>query len=173
MITWKLGSLNEDASKTVSAIYAAEAAGTIKSSSQVTAECAAAATATSQTQVKGIAAILLEVVDVSDPILKGENETYVIKVTNQGSATDTNIKIVASMESGVQYVSSSGTTQGTAEGQKVTFAALPNLAPKAVATWQVIVKGSKTGDTRFRVDLTSDQLGSTPVMETESTNWYE
>jgi hypothetical protein len=34
------------------------------------------------------------------------------------------------------------------------------------------VKGVGVGDTRFRVDMTSD-LSSIPVMETESTHIYE
>jgi len=105
--------------------------------------------------------------------LKGDDETYVITVTNQGSASDTNIRLVAMLEDGVQYVSSSGPTTGTAEGQKVTFEPLPTLAPKAAATWRVAVKGNKVGDTRFEVQMTSDQLGNKPVMETESTRFYE
>jgi uncharacterized repeat protein (TIGR01451 family) len=172
-VNWDLGTLAPEASKTVDVVYMADAEGMMKTSSQATAECATAVTSAVETQVSGIPAILLEMVDIMDPILKGENETYVIKVTNQGSAVDTNIRIVATMEDGIQYVSSSGATTGTSEGQKVIFAPLPNLAPKAVATWEVIVKGNKTGDTRFQVDLTSDQLGKTPVIKTESTRFYE
>lgn len=172
-VSWDLGTLAPQAAKTVEVTYTSDAAGDIKTTTQAIAECAAAATSASMTQVAGIPAILLEMVDIMDPILKGENETYVIKVTNQGSAIDTNIRIVATMEDGIQYVSSSGATIGKADGQKVIFEPLPNLAPKAVATWEVIVKGNKTGDTRFQVDLTSDQLGKMPVMKTESTRFYE
>jgi uncharacterized repeat protein (TIGR01451 family) len=172
-VTWDLETLAPQASKTVELTYSSDAAGIMKTSTQAIAECATTATSTAQTQIAGIPAILLEMVDVSDPILKGENETYVIKVTNQGSATDTNIRIEGMLEEGIQYVSSSGPTVGKSEGQKVMFEPLPSLAPKAVATWEVIVKGNKTGDTRFQVNLTSDQLGTTPVMKTESTRFYE
>jgi len=172
-VTWNLETLAPQASKTVELTYTSDTAGIMKTSTQAIAECATTATSSTQTQIAGVPAILLEMVDVADPILKGDNETYVIKVTNQGSATDTNIRIEAMMEDGIQYVSSSGATVGKAQGQKIMFEPLPSLAPKAVATWEVIVKGNKTGDTRFQVDLTSDQLSNTPVMKTESTRFYE
>ena len=53
----------------------------------------------------------------------------------------------------------------------MTFAPLKLLAPKAKATYRVIVKGVKAGDVRFRVSLTSDQMTS-PAGETESTHIY-
>ncbi|MDO8301967.1 MAG: hypothetical protein Q7T18_01880 [Sedimentisphaerales bacterium] len=172
-VTWNLETLAPQASKTVELTYSSDTAGIMKTSTQAFAECATTTASSGQTKIAGIPAILLEMVDISDPILKGENETYVIKVTNQGSAVDTNIRIVATMEDSIQYVSSSGATTGTSEGQKVMFEPLPSLAPKAVATWNVIVKGNKTGDTRFKVDLASDQLGKAPVIKTESTRFYE
>jgi uncharacterized repeat protein (TIGR01451 family) len=172
-VSWDLGTLAPQAAKMVEVTYTADVAGEVKTVTQATAECAAAAMASSMTQVAGIPAILLEVVDVADPILKGEDETYVITVTNQGSASDTNIRLIAKLEDGVQYVSSTGATTVKADGQKITFEPLPNLAAKAVATWNVVVKGNKTGDTRFEIEMTSDQLGSKPVMETESTRFYE
>lgn len=172
-VSWNLGTLAPQAAKTVEVLYTADAAGNVKTTTQAVAECAAAAASFSTTQVAGIPAILLEVVDVADPILKGENETYVITVTNQGSAMDTNIRLIAKLEDGVQYVSSTGATTVKADGQKLTFEPLPGLAAKAVATWNVVVKGNKTGDTRFEIEMSSDQLGDKPVMETESTRFYE
>ena len=54
----------------------------------------------------------------------------------------------------------------------VTFAPLARLAPQAKAEYRVIVKGTKAGDVRFKVDLISDQMTS-PASETESTHIYE
>ena len=65
--------------------------------SQATAQakCASAVTAVAQTEFSGLSALLLECVDVTDPIEVGQQETYIITVTNQGSANDKNIKIVS------------------------------------------------------------------------------
>ena len=122
--------------------------------------------------MKGIPAILLEAVDVRDPVEVGANETYVITVTNQGSAMDTNIKIVCTLGAQQEYVSSTGPTTASVDGKTVTFALLASLAPKAKTTYKVVAKGIKAGDVRFKVQLTSDQL-KVPVQETESTNIYE
>lgn len=72
----------------------------------------------------------------------------------------------------MQYASSEGPTLATAQGNTISFAPLARLAPKATATWKVVVRAAKTDDARFRVTLTSDQLGR-PVEETESTHIYE
>ncbi len=122
--------------------------------------------------VEGIPAILLETIDLADPIEVGANETYVITVTNQGSADGTNIRVTATLPAEQEYVSSEGPTRATAEGRAVTFAPLARLAPKADAVYRVTVRGVKAGDVRFKVELTSDQMSS-PAMETESTHIYE
>ena len=122
-----------------------------------------------------IPAIRLEMGDVEDPVLLGDTATYVITATNQGSATGTNIKVVAVMEPKAQYVSSEGATEGTLRKVKrwdaVVFSPLPSLTPKAKAIWKVVVKAVKPGDVRFVVSLTSGQLRR-PVKETEATNFY-
>ena len=55
----------------------------------------------------------------------------------------------------------------------MTFAALPSLAPKAQATWRIVVKAAEAGDARFKVTMDDDWLGDIPVEETEATNQYE
>jgi len=97
--------------------------------------------------------------------------TYVITVTNQGSAVGTNIVIVCTLPDEQTLVSGTGPTKGTVAGKLVTFAPIKALAPKAKTTYRVIVKGAKAGDVRFKVSLTSDQMTS-PAGETESTHIY-
>jgi uncharacterized repeat protein (TIGR01451 family) len=121
--------------------------------------------------VEGLAAILLEVVDIQDPIEVGTNSTYVISVTNQGSAADTNINIVATLPDALEYVTSEGPTEAMVNGNVVAFTPLAHLTAKETATYRVEVKGIKTGDIRFHVELNSGQMTS-PVMETESTTIY-
>ena len=75
-------------------------------------------TATACTLWKGIAAVLLEVVDDPDPIEVGENTTYTIRVTNQGFADIHNVKLNVSFDDQVAPVSSA---QGTVSGRAVTF----------------------------------------------------
>jgi len=170
-VTWQLGTLAPGASKTVSLNVKMTDQGVKRNVATATAYCAKAS-AELTTTVKGIPAILLECVDVEDPIEVGSTVTYVITVTNQGSAVGTNIVVDCTLPSAEQFVKATGPTKETAAGSKVTFAPLASLAPKAKATYQVIVKALKEGDVRFGVSLTSDQMTS-PASETESTNIYK
>ncbi|MCB9850488.1 MAG: DUF11 domain-containing protein [Phycisphaerales bacterium] len=169
-LTWRLGTLAPGEAKSFDVSVKSNTAGTLKNCANATADCAEASECI-DTEVKGIPAILLEVVDIEDPIEVGSNVQYVITVTNQGSAVGTNIKIVATLPAEQDYVASDGPTQATVDGKDVTFAPLPSLAPKARATFRVTTKGNAAADTRFKVVMTSDQISS-PVQETEATNVY-
>lgn len=120
---------------------------------------------------KGQAAILIEVVDNPDPILVGESTTYTIRVTNQGTADDTNVKIVANFGKEIDPTSAAGETAGSVSGKTVSFAPVARLAPKQVVQWTISAKGVSTGDHRMKTELTSDVLTS-PVTEEESTHVY-
>ncbi|MDR4496737.1 MAG: hypothetical protein MRK02_02245 [Candidatus Scalindua sp.] len=170
---WDLGTLQPQESREVSVTVRADNLGEAENCALASAECADSVKDCCVTVVSGIPAILLEVIDLADPIEIGANETYEIRVTNQGTATDTNVSIVCSLESGtMEYVSSDGPTTASTTGNIVTFAPLPALASKNTATWRVIVRAVGEGDVRFKVVLNSDQLDR-DVQETESTNFYE
>jgi len=169
-VTWSLGTIEPGGSRTVTVQVRALRAGTVRNTATARAICAEDA-ASAEMEIKGIPAILLEVVDVEDPIEVGSTITYVITVTNQGSAMGTNIVLACTLPQQQSYVSSDGPTRGAIDGQMVTFAALPSLAPKAQATYRLVAKGVAPGDVRFKVSMTTDQQ-PTPVEETESTNVY-
>ncbi|HUW84892.1 MAG TPA: NEW3 domain-containing protein [Phycisphaerae bacterium] len=170
-VTWNLGTLAPGDVETVQLTLTPTQIGTVRNTVTVKAVCAEAAGAATM-EVRGIPAVLLEVIDIEDPIELGSNETYEIAILNQGSAADTNTTIVCTLPPEQQYVSSSGPTEATVDGKMVRFAPLASLAPKAKVTYRVVVKGVKTGDVRFAVSMTTDQT-KTPVQETESTHIYE
>lgn len=172
VITWQLGTLEPGASRTVSTTLRPVTRGAARNTARATAYCAEA-TASTEMQIRGIPAILLEVIDVDDPIEVGAIETYIIEVTNQGSAEGTNIRVFARLPAEMEFVGADGPTAHRldADGKTVNFEPLPMLAPRAKATWRVQTRGLQPGDLRFYVELISDQMTS-PVMETESTHVY-
>jgi len=117
---------------------------------------------------KGLSAILIEMVDDPDPIQVGETTTYTIRVTNQGTADDNNVTIVANFPKEVTPVTAQG---GSVSGQVVKFAPVPRLGAKQQVTYTIVGKGAQPGDARIKVELNSDQL-KTPVTEEESTTVY-
>jgi len=171
-VTWNLGALAPGASRKLSVSFKPASAGEFKNEAKATAVCAAGVAASAGTQIAGIPAVLLEVIDVDDPIEVGKNETYIITVTNQGSAPDTNITIKAMLEDEMEFVSAGGVTAGKMADGAVVFEPLPSLAPGAKATWRVVVKAVKPGDVRFTAVMTTGEL-KREVKETEATRFFE
>lgn len=141
--------------------FAATAQGT--SGSEAKTQC--------DTQVAGIPAILLETADLDDPIEVGKEVIYEIKVTNQGSAPGTNLKVTCSLPDSEEFVSGTGPTQVRAQERTVTMETMPVLAPKEQAVWRVTVKALKPDDARFKVFISSDQFEK-PIQKDESTHLY-
>ena len=171
-VVWDFGAMNTGASKNFSMTVSASSIGRYTSTVTGNAVCADSVSDSCTTEIKGIPAILLEVVDITDPVEVGQQTTYVITVTNQGSAADTNIQIVTVLPPEQSFVSATGATNATSRGKTVTFAPHGSLAPGAAISWRVTVKADSAADSRFAVEMTSDNLTS-PVNETEATNLYE
>ena len=171
-VVWDFGAMGAGNSGNFSMTVSASSIGTYTSTVTANADCADSVSDSCRTEVEGIPAILLEVVDVTDPVEVGQQTTYVITVTNQGSADDREIRIVATLPAEQSFVSASGATNGTADGRVVTFSPLASLAPGASTSWRVTVRAESEADSRFAVEMTSANLQS-PVNETEATNLYE
>lgn len=169
-VTWDMGTLEVGDSVEVTLTYEADEMGNYTNNVTATATCAEAS-AEASTEVIGIPAILLECVDVRDPIALNDTERYDITVTNQGSAVDTNIGMVCVIPDEMEFVSADGPTEETVDGQTVTFDALESLAPGERVRYSVETRALEVGDVRFHVSLTSNQLTS-PVEETEATYIY-
>jgi len=170
-VSWELGTLAPGGSRTVSVVLRAGAAGLVRNAATASAHCAEDAGAEVETQVRGVPAILLEVVDVEDPVEVGANETYLVTVTNQGSAPGTNIVVTATAPPQMTLLEARGPVSGTIDGATATFAPLPSLGPGQQVEFRLEARAEAAGDVRFAVRMTSDQLGS-PVSETEATNLY-
>jgi len=171
-LIWRLGTLAPNGSKKLRVLFTPTKPGELTSTATATAYCAEVVTALAKTSILAIPAIMLEVVDAEDPVEVGSNTTYVITVTNQGSADSTNIQITCTLEDSMQYVSSAGATTGSIEANLVRFAPLSRLRRKGKATWRVVVKAVKPADARFKVTLTTEELVR-PVDEAEATRLYE
>jgi uncharacterized repeat protein (TIGR01451 family) len=170
-VSWKLAGLAPGSERKVCAELVKDDPGALQAAWTATGSLATAVASECETRVVGIPAILLEVVDLSDPVEIGSEVTYRITVLNQGSAADSNIRIVATLAESQEFVSAAGATPVHCEGRTITMAPLPTLAPQAEASWNVVVKALAPDDVRFRTDLLSNQLNR-PVVETEATRQY-
>lgn len=170
-VTWQLGSLGINESKTVSVKMKATVVETIRSSVSANAECAAKVSGITTTEILGIPAILTVLIDTGDPAEIGNTVTYTLTITNQGSAADTNIAIVCKIPVEEEYLSTEGPTQGRLRGQILTLAPVATLGVGEKVQWKIKVRAKKVGDVRFGVSMTTDQL-KTPVQGNEATTIY-
>lgn len=173
-VTWTLPELAPGDTEKRCAVFRQRAPGVLAFSATARGACAPSVTAGCSTRIAGIPAILIEAVDLADPVQVGEQVTYEIRVTNQGSAPGTNIRLSCVLQDSQSFVSGGGETALTADaasGRRLITEPLPVLEPKATATWRVVVRAEAAGDTRFQIDLTSDQFVE-PITEIESTTQY-
>ena len=110
-------------------------------------------------------------IDTEDPLLVGEETTYVIQITNQGTAADTNVGLQIQLPSELSVVSAAGDSIGTISENNVNFAPYAILNAKEIIQFRVVAKAVSVGDARFRAQMSSDMLKS-PVPEEEATQVY-
>ncbi|MFW6061837.1 MAG: hypothetical protein ACOC93_03420 [Planctomycetota bacterium] len=171
-VTWDLGTLQPGDSQEVSMSINPTDAGTLDNRAIARADCAEDKTAQLATAVRGIPAILVECIDLEDPVPVGTNTRYQIIVTNQGSAVSQGITLTAMLPEEMDYVSADGPTQAQPQNGQINFDRLEELPPGETATWTVTARGTEVGEVLFEIEVASDRI-EVPVRETEATNIYD
>ena len=171
-INWFVGSLDVGEQFEGRFTLRAEARGEIPILAEAEAEQGLHAKAAHTTKVEGIAAILLEVVDVDDPVEVGAETSYEVLVTNQGTDFARNVTITATVPEGMQIIGARGPSRWQIKGRTIQFEKLPKLAPLADAIYRIKVKSTLPGDLRIEVRADAETLDS-PVTELESTKVYQ
>jgi Domain of unknown function DUF11 len=124
------------------------------------------------TRVEGLSAILLEMVDLEDPVEVNGETIYEIRITNTGSKTETDVKLMCTLPADKeQFKTASGPSPFHVEGNEIIFDSLPKLAPRADAIYRVTVKCTAPGIAHFKSRITSAIL-TEPVSKEEATRIY-
>jgi uncharacterized repeat protein (TIGR01451 family) len=176
-VAWLVGTLEPGQSKKVEVVIQAREPGEICNRATALADQDLKARAEFCTQFMGIAALTPEMFDRKDPIAVGEETSYPIEVTNQGSAPITNLRIKAFVPDGLGLVRTLPAEhklgERTPDGyQAVLLEPRASLAAGAKATWEVFVRATRAGNVTFKIEVTADQLTAGPVIEEESTTIF-
>lgn len=123
------------------------------------------------TRVEGVAALLVELVDTEDPVEAGGETSYEVRITNTGSKTETDIKLVATVPDGMQFKNCQGPVRYREEGKTIVFETLDKLAPRADAIFRINCKAVDVGTMRFKIQVNSANL-TEGVVKQESTRIY-
>jgi uncharacterized repeat protein (TIGR01451 family) len=167
-IVWQIKDLPANATKQVCAKFKTSKPAVLNFNSTASSEKVSPVTSACVSAVAGIPAILLEKADDPDPVAVGDTTTYTVKVTNQGTADDSNVQVVVAIAPELAPVSSA---EGKIDGQVVTLPLIPKLAAKEAVTYKIVAKGVSAGDGHTKFILTSDVLTS-PLNAEESTTVY-
>jgi uncharacterized repeat protein (TIGR01451 family) len=123
------------------------------------------------TRVEGLSALLLEMVDTEDPIEVGGDTAYEVRVTNTGTKTETDIRLIATVPDKMEFKDAKGPVRYRTEGKTIVFEPLEKLAPRADAILRINVKAMEPGTVRFKIQMTSTNLQE-PVIKMEATRIY-
>lgn len=134
-------------------------------------EQGAGAEARCETKVEGTASLLLEIVDLNDPVEVGVETGYEVRVRNEGSAVASNVALSCELPRGVEFLAAQSPTSYVAEKGLVVFQSLHQLEPGKAAIYRVRVRGTQQGNHRFRARLTSESIQE-PLVYEELTKFY-
>ncbi|MFO0927567.1 MAG: CARDB domain-containing protein [Gemmataceae bacterium] len=123
------------------------------------------------TKIEGLSALMVEMVDTEDPIEVGGDTAYEVRISNTGSKTENDIKLIAQVPDKMQFKVAQGPVRYREEGKTIVFEPIGNLAPRADVTFRIQVKALEPGTERFKIQVTSLNL-TEPVIKMEATRIY-
>lgn len=172
-IQWAIGTLPPGGRRAVQVSLQAQAAGEIINRATATADRGLKAQAEVHTIFEGATGLTADVEVKDNPVEVGAETAYLVTVLNQGSVPATDVQIVAQVPEQFTVLAVKGPSAHRQEGQQVTFEPLPTLKPRGELRYEIRVKALRTGDVRFKVDLTAKELPAGPVHREQSTNIYQ
>jgi uncharacterized repeat protein (TIGR01451 family) len=170
-VQWLIGTLAPAESRTVEIQLRALMPGRICNRAMAIAEHGLTEQAEACTDFTGAPALTLSVKHTVDPVPVGGETSYCITVRNPGTKPVTRVQIVATAPEQMTVLGAGGASDNHKEGQKIIYAPL-TLPPGGEASYRVDVKALRSGDVRFKVELTADQLTAGPVLQEESTTIF-
>jgi hypothetical protein len=135
---------------------------------QDSADLSASDTAT--TTVEAIADLKLTVNDPKGPIPVGKDVAYEITIVNRGSKEARDVGVVAQFSDGIEPSGASGQRSEIVPGQ-VIFDAIQSVPAGAEVTLRITAQAHKSGNHRFRAELTCGDP-ETKLVSEESTRFY-
>ncbi len=176
-VVWDVGELPPNGQKvlhltTTTPRPTPQAANTATATARIGADATAAEVrvdAKADVQVLGLPAFKMTVEGRDGPVEVGGRTAYRVQVSNTGSLPGEAVQVTATIPSEMRMVTAYGPTTYQMDGARLTFVPLETLPPGQTLTYIVEVQAVKSGDARFRAELTTGTLCE-PVVKEESTN---
>ncbi len=169
-VTWNVGTLPVGGSKDLTVNCSGGALGNVKNSCSAHCTCAEPVTANCSTNFEGVPDIGTGIFDDNGVVPIGETHVFHYQVRNQGQIDLTNVQVVADLDSGLDFKSSTWAGGQTVAGGKVTWKIGTVKAGQDFKV-DIICTGSKTGELVIRTVTSCDQTKD--VRNDEQVNYVE
>jgi len=170
-VSWSVGNLGPNESRTVSMTVRNAAAGSFTCSASASCACAETVTGTCNFSVQGVADIGTLVTDNDGVREVGEPQVFTISTRNQGQIDLTNVRMAITLPEAMSYVSSTGARAPTVAGKVVTFE-FGALKPGEIREYTMTATSSRAGEFLITGITTADQI-RTPIRDDELTVFIE
>ena len=171
MLNWFVGRLDRGAKSEVAVVLNAKTTGEFTHFVRATSEHGAISDSEVTTRIEGAASLVIDVLDLDDPVEVGVETAYEIRVKNEGTAPAQNVGLTCEMPAGMEFLTASGDSAHENEKELVVFQPVAEVAAGKTLTYRVKVKGTLSGNMRFRTKVSSDSL-SEPLASEEMTKIY-
>ena len=166
VVTWSLGTLEVGQTAEVTVTLRGESVGEVINTASVTSAEGATAEAVLNIQIIAAAAANLSIIDGVDPMGVGDQGSYMVTITNQGSdSAMTNVRLTVTVPAQLSIVSAEG---GAISGGTVTYAAVPSLEAGGTLEFNISVEAVADGDVVASATLRYDEFGQ-PITAQEGT----
>ncbi|MBL4885199.1 MAG: DUF11 domain-containing protein [Planctomycetaceae bacterium] len=171
ILSWFVGRLDANKSAEIKVKLKATQIGEFVHYVRTTSEHGSTTDSKLMTRVQGSPSLVMDIVDLDDPVEVGNETAYEIRVTNEGSADASNVGLSCELPAGVQFLSANGPTKHLVEGNVIVFRPLGMVKAGKTVTFRVHVVGNTEGNLRFRARMTS-AASPEPLTFEESTHFY-
>jgi len=169
-IGWMIPFLPAGSSQLITTEIAATRKGKSTNTVRIVTQGGVQASDSTVTNWLAVPGVTVSISDSKDPIRVKERTTYNIQVNNQGKFEPVSGTVTVTFNQSIKPITVTGDTQGTIDGQTVTFPRT-TLEPGKDIYLSVIAEGAKIGPGRIVMNFSADFL-SEPILSQETTNVY-
>lgn len=170
-VTWFLGRMEPGQSSELPVTLVARQGGTHHHDVTVTDEVGGTSEGTVETRVESTSALVMEVVDLDDPVEVGTETAYEIRIRNDGSKAAQDLNLSFEIPTGVELLETQGPTTARRAKGGIVFKPLESLGAKQKVAYRVFVTGRQAGNLRCRAKLLTGS-STDPLIVEEQTKFY-
>lgn len=117
--------------------------------------------------------VMLELLDVVDPVESGNEAVYRVRLYNRGPQIAENLQLTALYDNGLQPVASQWSEAETVTERGIVFPVIPKLEPGQMRTYQFRGRALQPGERKITVQLTAGSKQEVIAERVETTQFRD